>query len=512
VNRQIRLLGAGLMVLFVALFIQLNYVQIVHAKALETNPLNGRAVVKEYTAKRGDIVSADGVTLASSTPTKDQFKYLRQYPTAGLFEQITGYFSFTYGSDGAERTYDKVLTGSKSPFKLPTSLNGLKNLLTNTDQSQSITLTVLDKLQTVAQQQLANRVGSVVALDPRTGAILAMYSNPTFDPNALASHNLSQVAASYKGLATIPGGVLAPGSYRQRWFPGSTFKVITASAVYDHQPQLATKTYPSLSALPLPQTTNQLHNFAGEVCGGQLPQLFTVSCDTGFGQVGLDLGGAALSAQADAFGFNQTPPIDLPFPAQSSFPSAASFPADQPGLAYSAIGQQDVQSTPLQMAMVAGGIANGGAIMVPHVLGHVTNSQNQVVSTYQPKVWLQATSPSTAASMTGLMLSVVNSPNGTGGAAQIPGVAVAGKTGTAQTGTGKIDAWFVAFAPAANPVIAVAVLLPDQPSANEYQGGTLAAPIAKAMIQAYLSTKPASTPTPGTTPAASGSSPTTKAP
>ncbi len=486
-NRQIRLVGAGIMVLFVALFVQLNYLQVVHAKALDSNPLNGRAVVKEYSARRGDIVSADGVTLATSVPTKDQFRYLRKYPTGSLFEAVTGYFSFTYGSDGVERSYDRVLTGASSPFTLPTSLQQLRNLLTSRDQSQSITLTVSDKLQTVARNALAGRLGSVVALDPATGAILAMYSNPSFDPNLLSVHNQTQVQANYKRLLATPGGVLAPGAYRQRWFPGSTFKIVTASAVYDHKPALATKPYPVLSSLPLPDTANRLHNFAGEVCGGPLLELFTVSCDTGFGQVGLDLGAGILSGEADRFGFNQAPPIDLPFAAESVFPPASSFARDLPGVAYSAIGQQDVQTTPLEMAMIAGAIADKGTIMTPHVLGHVTDSQNRVVTTYKPRPWLTATSPATAAQLTTLMLAVVNSPNGTGVAARIPGVQVAGKTGTAQTGTGKTDDWFVAFAPAANPSIAVAVVLPDQPAANEYQGGTLAAPIAKAVIEAYLS-------------------------
>lgn len=487
-NRQIRLVGLGMIVLFVALFLQLNYLQVVHAKALESNPLNGRAVVREYTAKRGDIVSADGVTLATSVPTPDQFKYLRQYPAGPLFEQITGFWSFTYGADGVERTYDKVLTGGSSPFHLPTSLSGLQQLFSNHDKSQSLTLTVLDKLQTLAQKELAGRIGSVVALNPKTGAILAMYSNPTFDPNQLSSHNLQQVQAAYKALQAVPGGVLSPGVYRQRWFPGSTFKIVTSSAVFDHQPSLVTKTYPVLSALILPQTTNLLHNFAGERCGGQLMQLFTVSCNSGFGQIGLDLGAGSLYAEAHSFGFGQTPPVDLPFAAQSTFPTADAFTHDLPGLAYSAIGQQDVQATPLEMALVASAIADGGTIMTPHVLDKVTNAQNQVVSTYQPKPWLQATSTATAAQVTQLMLSVVNSPNGTGAAARIPGIQVAAKTGTAQTGTNKIDAWFAAFAPAQDPQIAVAVLIPDQPSQNEYQGGTLAAPIAKALIQAYLST------------------------
>jgi peptidoglycan glycosyltransferase len=180
------------------------------------------------------------------------------------------------------------------------------------------------------------------------------------------------------------------------------------------------------------------------------------------------------------------PPLDLPGPAKSVFPTATFFQQNEPLLAYSAIGQDDVQATPLEMALIAGAIADGGTIMTPHVLDQVTNAQGQIVSTYQPRPWLHAASAATASQVTKLMLSVVNCPQGTGVAAHLPNIQVAGKTGTAQTGTGLIDAWFAAFAPAANPSIAVAVVLPNQPSANEFQGGTLAAPIAKAMIQAYL--------------------------
>jgi len=486
-NRQIKLLGAGIMALFLAVFVQLNYLQIVHAKALRANPLNGRSIVNEYTARRGDILSADGVTLAMSEPTNDQFKYLRVYPTGSLFEQVTGFYSFIYGSSGVERTYDQVLTGKKAQFKLPDSISGIRSLFTNTNRSQSITLTVLDKLQQVAADQLAGRDGSVVALNPRTGAVLALYSNPTFNPNPLSSHNLATEKAAYKAILAQPGGALASPAFAQSLPPGSSFKVVTASAVYDHDPALATEVFPRLAALPLPQTTHLLHNFAGEVCGGAILALFTVSCDTGFGKIGLDLGAQNLYQEAHAFGFDQVPPIDLPFAARSQFPAPSSFAQDLPGLAFSAIGQQDVQATPLEMALVAAAIANKGTIMAPHVLGYVTNSQDQVVSRYKPHPWLEATSAATAAQVTKLMLSVVDSPDGTGVAARIPGVEVAGKTGTAQTGTGRTDDWFVAFAPANNPEIAVSVVLPDQPLGTENQGGTLAAPIAKAMIEAYLS-------------------------
>lgn len=527
-NRQIRLVGIGMIALFVALFLQLNYLQVVHAGSLDHNALNGRKVVQEYNTPRGDIVSADGVTLAHSMPTTDQFKYLRQYPQGSLFAQLTGFFSFTYGSDGAERTYDSTLTGADAAKRAPTSFNQLKGLLTNTDRRHAVTLTVSERMQQAAQAALGSKVGSVVAIDPRTGAILAMYSNPSFDPTLLAGHDQPRVTTNYKALTSAPGNPLSPGAYRNRWFPGSTFKIIDSAAIYDRDPSLATKSYPATSALPLPHTNLQLHNFAGENCGGALPDLFRVSCNTGFAAIGLDLGAARLYDETHGFGFDQRPPIDLPFAATSSFPTPSTFAKDQPGLAYSAIGQQDVQATPLEMAMVASGIADAGTIMTPHILDHVTDSQGNTVQTYRAKPWLTASSPQTAAQVTQLMEAVVNGPGGTGAAGQIPGVTVAAKTGTAQTGTGKIDAWFAAFAPNPNPTIAVAVLIPDQPSGNEYQGGTIAAPIAKAVIQAWLASpavaapsapppasptpRPQPTPTNGQTPRTTTGSATTRTP
>ena len=243
--------------------------------------------------------------------------------------------------------------------------------------------------------------------------------------------------------------------------------------------------FPTLSALPLPNAGGQvLSNFGGESCGGALPELFTVSCNSGFAAIGLQLGANSLASEATSFGFDQKVPLDLPEPAQSYFPPASSFVNDLPGLAKSAIGQENVQAVPLGMALVAAGIANGGVIMTPHVLDHVSNSQGQVVSKYQPKPWITATSAQTAAQMTQLMQMMVQ--QGTGVAAQIPGIDVAGKTGTAQTGQNTIHAWFVSFAPATAPKVVVAVLVENQPEGNDAQGGTIAAPIAKAMIQAAL--------------------------
>lgn len=491
-NRQIRLVGAGVMVLFLALFVRLNYLQLFHAKALASSPTNGTRVLNEYDRPRGAILSADGATLAQSirAPKGSPFSYERIYPTGSLFADVTGYYSFIYGADGVEKTYNGILDGSVQKAGFPTNLTDLRQLLTG--GPQNVTLTVSEKLQQLARRELAGRAGSVVALDPSTGAILAMYSNPSFDPAALSQLSTVKEQQAWKTLLATPGNPLSPGAYRNRWPPGSTFKIITASAVYDHRPSLANRVFPVLGALPLPQTTHELHNFDRSYCGGQILQLFTVSCDTGFGKIGLDLGARNLYAEATAFGFDSVPPIDLPDAAPSAFPAPSSFTRNLPTLAYSAIGQENVAATPLQMAMAAGAIADHGEIMVPHVLSYVTDSQGRVVSRYTDKVWRRATSAATAAKVTTLMESVVNSPNGTGVAAAIPGVEVAGKTGTSQTGTNppRTDDWFAAFAPAAHPTIAVAVVLLNQGNGVQTQGGTLAAPIAKSLIETWLGEHP----------------------
>ena len=486
-DRRVRAVGVGAIVLAVSLFVMLNYLQIFHANALVSNPHNTSGVITEYQEPRGAIISADGVTLAQSVPSKDQYKYQRVYPEGALFGQLTGYYSLNYGTDGLESQYNSDLTQATTSITLPRNLSQLKKFFTTQPAPDNVQITVLASLQKLAATELAGRDGAVVALNPKTGAILAMYSNPSYDPNALSSHNASVAQSAWAALQTAPGAPLLAAAYRQRFFPGSTFKMVTAAAVYDHKPAAANRSFPVVSGFVLPDTAGQvLHNFGGEACGGDLLTLFTVSCDTGFAQLGLAVGATGLANEATAFGWNATPPLDLPGVAQSYFPPASSFTDNLAALAKSAIGQESVQATPLTVALDAGAIADGGVIMTPHLLERVTNSQGQAVQSYKPTKWLTATSPATASKLTNLMLSVVNSPDGTGVAARIPGVQVAGKTGTAQTGGPGIETWFAAFAPVPDPQIAVAVLVENQPSADEFQGGTVAAPIAKAIIGAYL--------------------------
>lgn len=477
-NRRIFYLALAIMICFAALFLQVNYVQVVEAHKLATAPGNSRTVTADYSKPRGFIQTSDGVVVARSVASHDVFKYQRQYPTGGLFSAVTGYDSFIYGvGGGVEQTYNNQLSGKNLPIR------SLHQLLSNQTQVGNITLTLSDKLQKAAAAALAGRTGSVIVLAPSTGAVLAMYSNPTYDPTPLASHNTAAERDAWALLLANPSQPLVPPAYRQIYPPGSTFKVVVASTVLDHDPSLAQKVYPPASQIPLPLTTNTLHNYNFESCGGALPQLFQVSCDTGFGQIGLALGPENLSTEAQAFGFNQVPPIDLPEAVKSTFPSASFFHERDPLLAYSAIGQAVVDASPLEMALVAETIADGGTMMAPHVMGEITDNQGNVLERYHPHPWLHPTSPATAAQVTSMM-ELVTQGNGTGADIVIPGIKVAAKTGTAQTGHHQTDDWMVAFAPAGSPKVAVAVSVPNQsPSAT---GDSVAGPITLAMLKAAL--------------------------
>lgn len=481
-DRQIRRLGIFMLICFGLLFLQLNNIQVVQASHLANAAGNPRAYLKRVAAPRGTIQTADGVVVAQSVPSHDSLKYLRVYPHGPLYSTVTGYDSLVYGTSGVEATYNKYLQPHTAP------LRSVSDLLTPRTTTDSVTLTISSALQSVAASAMGSRHGAVVALDPRTGAILAMYSSPGFDPNLLASHNTTTEMNAWKSYLKDPSQPLLPRAYRQIYPPGSTFKIVTSSAVYDRAPALASKNFPMLSALTLPQTTHKLHNYANEVCGGSLAQAFKVSCDSTYGQIGLDLGAKNLYDEARSFGFDQVPPIDLPLAAPSAFPAPSSFANKLPALAFSAIGQQNDAASALQMAMVTGAIADGGKMMTPHVMAQIHDAQGNLVKAYQPTMWKQATSAATAASVTKLMEGVTQ-PGGTAANVALPGVTVAAKTGTAQIGLGNgyTDDWLVAFAPAQNPSIAVAVVVTHQPPPST--GSSQAGPVARAVLQAALSMK-----------------------
>ncbi|MHB1733910.1 MAG: peptidoglycan D,D-transpeptidase FtsI family protein [Ferrimicrobium acidiphilum] len=488
-RRRITLVGALFLLIFALLFLQLNDLQIAKANSLANAPGNYSAIIKAFSTPRGEILTANGQVMAGSVPSTSQYKYQRVYPHGSLYADVTGYYSLIYGTSGLEYEYNKYLQGH---IAAPSSLG---QLFTKSYTTDSVVTTLQSSLQQTAYKALGSLKGAVVALNPKTGAVLAMASNPTYNPAPLASANGTTEQNAWKSYISNSQQPLLNRAISRAYPPGSTFKIVTTSAIFDHDPKLARVNFPPVATIALPQTSHHLHNYAYEVCGGELPVLLAVSCDTGFAQIGLRLGASNLHNEAENFGFNQVPPIDLPGAAASTFPSTSFFSQNLPQLAFSAIGQGNDQATALQMALVGAGIANNGTIMAPHLLGRVISSQDATVTSFQPKVWKVATSPSTAAKVTQLMVGVVKS--GTAAGIALPGIQIAAKTGTAQTTltshsniVGQSDNWMVAFAPAQNPKIAVAVVVPKQPglSANP-TGAQYAGPIVKAMLAAALGVK-----------------------
>ncbi|MGD0874847.1 MAG: penicillin-binding transpeptidase domain-containing protein [Acidimicrobiales bacterium] len=502
INRRIRWLGFVLLACFVVLFLQLNNFQVRQANSLVHNPDNEANLPDPYMLARGDIYSSDGVVLAMSKPTTDGYGELRIYPsaTATLFAGITGYESVAVSNaTGLELEYNQLLTQHNTPSST------LGQLLTQHKTTDDITLTVSVALQKVAATALAGETGAVVAIDPRSGAILAMYGNPTFNPNLFSLHAgpkgesaYNAVISNYNKLLSSPGDPLINYATAQAKAPGSTFKVVDTSAVFDHVPSLATKVFPTVSYVTLPETSGQkLYNFNGEYCGGTLAEVLLKSCDTSFASVGESLGPKNLYLEASAFGFDTIPPIDLPTgeTAASNFPPPQDFAGDTPGLMKSAIGQENVTATTLQMALVAAGIADNGVIMTPHLLDKVIDGEGNLVETYQSHPWRRATSAATAAAVRQLMLGVTENPQGTAYGKFPPYLfpPVAAKTGTAQInaqGCGTYN-WLIATAPAGageTPTVAIAAIVPIPPGSScvDSTGAQVAGPVVAAVMQKAL--------------------------
>jgi peptidoglycan glycosyltransferase len=499
-NGGIKRVGWVMIILFLALVAQLTYLQVGRATNLADDSRNSRKFLNDVSRNRGPIVSSDGVILALSVPKGDEYKYQRVYPpgTATAFAHVVGYQSIQFGSVGVERAYSSDLTGRT--FKLQTS--DLAGVLANRQPVGTVVLTLSNAAQQAAIRALNNERGTVVALDVKTGGVLAAYSNPTFDPNPLVSHD-SKTAKKYHDLYLLnPTNPLLARPWREIYPPGSTFKTVTASATLDANVDVD-KQFPVVRQIPLPLTTATLQNFGTppELCGGSLEASFIVSCNTTYGQVGLDLGDRFAEALPN-FGVQTAPPhtsdngID-PAIVPSAGPKPGTFKTLAPTFAQAAIGQNAVAVTPMEMALVAEGVATGGSILQPTFVQCVKDPEERVVKRVGTTEYKRAMSPETAATMKQFMLGVVNDPKGTGTAAQIPGIAVAGKTGTAETAQGEAPhAWFIAFAPANDPQVAVAVLVEHggQNGQNaEATGGRVAAPIAKQVLQALLApgaTKP----------------------
>ncbi len=481
-NSPLRKVAIALALLFVALLVNANVVQVGQAHSLTSNPHNRRVLIDDYARQRGDII-AGGQAVALSTPTKDRLKYLRSYPGGALFAPITGYDSLTLETSGVEHSEDSVLDGNDNRISI--SFDRLSQLLTGkTLRGGAVTLTIDRAAQQVAAKALGAKRGAVVALDPRTGAVLAMVTSPSYDPNLLTGHDSSVIAKNYQTLLATPGDPLLNRATQKSYPPGSTFKLIDSAAA------LATGKYTPQSLLPAPSsylapgTRTAIHNFANESCGGVTTSLLhalQISCNTAFAGLGVTLGANALNSMAEAFGFNASlKGVGVPV-ATSRFPGRL----DLPHTALSAIGQFDVRATPLQMAMVAAAIGNGGKLMKPYVVAQEQGPALKVLSRTEPEQLGQPISAGVAAQLTTMMQAVVTGGTGTGAA--LPGVSVAGKTGTADDVPGAPpDAWFTAFAPAQNPVVAIAVLVEEGGGELNATGGAVAAPIARQVLAQVL--------------------------
>lgn len=484
-NTPIRRLSVLIAALFTALLVASTVVQFTQAKTLNAMASNKRTLLDNYARERGSIV-VGGQAIAKSVSVEDQYRFLRTYPQDKLYAQLTGFYSYSVGAPyGLEHAADDLLSGDSDTL----FVRRVTDLITGRKTSgATIELTIDPKAQAAADKALGASKGAVVALDPQTGAILAMVSHPSYDPNPLSSHDLTKAGKAWASLSNDKDKPYLNRAISGVYPPGSTFKVVTAAAALeDGVVSDENSTVPGPPQLDLPLTSTNLPNEDGRACGPNnettLIHALEISCNTAFGSLGLELGGEKLRAQAAKFGFGDS--LQIPMRVATS-----SVPADlnAPQAAQAAIGQYDVRTTPLQMAMVAAGIANKGSVMTPYLIQSVRSANLDIIESAPDPVELsQAVSEQTASTLTKMMVSVVD--NGSGARARIAGVDVAGKTGTAQHDPGKPPhAWFISFAPAVNPKVAVAVVVEDGGvTGSEVGGGRVAAPIARAVMEAVLS-------------------------
>jgi peptidoglycan glycosyltransferase len=472
VNAPLRRVAISVLVLFTLLIINVNYIQVVRADKLREKSSNTRVMAAEYDRERGSIVVA-GNEIAHSVPTEGRLKYLRQYSEGEIYGPVTGYYSLVYNKTGLERAENDLLSGSDPRL----TLRRLADLFTGRDPAGgNVELTLDPAVQKAAMTGLEGVTGAVVALDPSTGAILGLASTPTYDPNQLSSHDPAAIRAYREQLTDDQ---LTNQAISERYSPGSIFKVIVSAAALASGKYSPDTAVPAPDLLTLPGTSTTMENFGGESCNGgadqPLTDALTISCNTAFAQLGIDLGEDRIREMAEAFGIDEQG-FDMPL---KVVPSKLGDIENDAQLGISSIGQQDVQLTPMQAAMIASAIANHGSLMKPYLVDQVQAPDLTVIDKTDPEKMGQPVSKEVAGQLTRMMTSVVD--HGTGRRARIDGVGVAGKTGTAENSADDHN-WFIGFAPADNPKIAVAVFVRNGGST----GGDLSAPIARTVIQAYL--------------------------
>ena len=485
-NRPIRVLAASVFMIFAVLAAAVTYHQVIVGPDYRDDPRNVRVATGRTGRERGTIITADGVVVArSEADPDDPLIFRRTYPEGALYGHTVGYTTLLFGSQGIESTHGDDLVSYRDA-----TISGVLSALLGGDiRPKGLRLTIEHDLQVVAREALGDQRGAVVALDPTTGAILAMVSTPEFDPNTLTGSSAGPTGTALEDDPTEP---LLNRATASSYPPGSTFKLITAAAAFESGAASAGTPLPNPVELELPGSTATISNFNGQACGPgaevPLSTAFISSCNTIFGMLGMEVGAEQLVGTAESFGFNAEVPLEIRSIA-STIPAADTFEFDVPGIAQSAIGQRDVLATPLQMALAAAAVANDGEVMVPYLVQEIFNADGIVEESTEPLVWLRATSPGASAALADLMEGVVTS--GTGKRASVPGIRIAGKTGTAEVPDAAPHAWFIGFGPVEagpdDPQIAIAVLIESGGDAGEAAtGGTVAAPIAQLVFAEFF--------------------------
>ncbi|WZH38116.1 MAG: penicillin-binding protein 2 [Microbacterium enclense] len=482
-TKELRRLSVVMLAMFLALFASTSVIQVAQAGNLTNSPGNTRALYDSYEIQRGSII-ASGSPIAQSVPSDDVYSWQRQYADAQMWAPVTGYVNPVLDSrtqiEAAENT---VLSGSgENEFfsRINRAITG------QAPRGANVELSLDANVQKAAWDALGGLQGAVVAMEPSTGRILAMVSTPSYDTNALASHDTDTVDGTYNQLMADPSqpmdnraiaGNLNP--------PGSTFKLVVASAALASGRYTPDSTFPNVSQYTLPQSSSVVQNAGGGACGpGDTVTIATalrLSCNIPMAELAVELGDDAIRAEAEKYGFNKQFEMPLVSTA-SSYPSTL----DAPQTALSGFGQGQVTATPLQMAMVSAGIANGGVVMNPRMIDRVIESDLSVTDERSDSEFGRALDANLAAEMVSMM--TANVQDGAASNARIEGVAVAGKTGTAENGSSRpFTLWFTGFAPADDPKVAVAVVVENGGGQGQSgSGNDIAAPIAKKVMEAVL--------------------------
>lgn len=483
-NKELRRVSVVVVLMFVALFASSSVIQVFAVDGLKADDRNVRVLYDSFSTERGPIL-VGGVPVAESQPVNDKYSYLRVYANGPLYAPVTGYLTLNQGNTGIEDALNDYLSGTANAQ----FMDQVNALITGQNaRGASVELTIDPVVQQAAWDALGDNSGAIVAIEPSTGKILAMVSKQSYDPNVLSAHESGkEIISRYNELLANPANPLVNRAIAgDLYHPGSVFKIIMTAAALEGGDYTPDSEFPNPSSLQLPQSNSFITNAEGGSCGGTptatIATALRLSCNIPFAQLGLAMGEDRIGAMAEKFGFGTR--VKVPMTATASiYPTGM----DDAQLMLSSFGQYDDKVTPLQMAMVSAAVANGGQLMQPTLVQRVVAPDLSVLQEFAPSVFSRPISTSTATTMTKLLVAGVD--NGAASNARISGVAVAGKTGTAENGEGQpYTLWFTGFAPANDPQVAIAVVVENGGGLGQSAyGNKVAAPMAKKVLEAVLS-------------------------